>query len=330
MDLETYLRCPKCRGSVELTKASVDCACGQSWQVRDGIPRFVQADTHENFGIQWNMFADVQLDSVNGTDASRSRLFKQSGLEPRDFAGKKVLEIGSGAGRFTEILVDLGAEVISSDFSAAVDANARSNAAAIERGQLSIVQADVFALPFKEQAFDIVLGYGMLQHTGDPKRALRSLWQHVRPGGLLLVDQYQLSLRNIMPMKYLLRPVTRRLPPRAVLGFSRGVCRAFLPLQRAILRRMQGGGIKKAVRLVVNRSVNSVYPINLEMAGNLDRDTATKWSVLDTFDQFAPRYDRPCTRRQWRRQLAELTDGEIDYAVDCGQGNAGVVRRRAA
>jgi 2-polyprenyl-3-methyl-5-hydroxy-6-metoxy-1,4-benzoquinol methylase len=331
MDLEQYLRCPACHGPIALSQTAAVCGnCGKTAPVTDGIVRFVESDTHENFGIQWNMFADIQLDSVNGTSESRSRLLQQSGLKPEDFKGKKVLEIGSGAGRFTEILVDFGADIISSDFSAAVDANARSNRAAIERGQLSIVQGDVFALPFKEQAFDIVVGYGMLQHTGNPKRALHSLWKHVKPGGLLLVDQYQLSFRNFLPIKYLLRPITKRLPPRKVLGFSQAVCNAFLPMQRSILRRTQGGGPKAALRMLVNRSVNSVYPVNLEIAGQLDPETATKWSILDTFDQYAPKYDLPCTRGQWRRQLAGLENGEVDYSVDCGQGNAGVVRKVGA
>lgn len=328
MDLRQFLRCPKCSGAISLGEEVASCSdCGLQAPVVNGIVRFIESDTHENFAIQWKMFSEVQLDSLNGTTESRDRLLQQSGLQPGDFAGKRVLEIGSGAGRFTEVLVSFGAEVISSDYSGAVDANASSNAAAISRGQLAIVQADVFALPFAKEAFDIVIGYGMLQHTGNPKKALHALWRHVMPGALLLVDQYQLSLKRFLPIKYALRPITKRLPARTVLALSERVCRALLPMQRKILRRTQGGGLGRIVRLLVNRSPNAVYSVNLEIAGKLDRETATKWSILDTFDEYAPKYDWPCTNRQWRRQLAELPAGEIQLSADCGQGNTGVIQK---
>lgn len=328
IDLDQFLRCPRCKGRMHIGTEDASCAkCAYSAAIRGGIIRFVNSDIHENFAIQWNTFADVQLDSVNGTTQSRDRLLDQSGLAPGDFAGKRVLEVGSGAGRFTEILVGFGAEVISCDFSAAVDANARSNSDAIERGHLRVVQADVFALPFTEQAFDIVLGYGMLQHTGAPARAMTSLWRHVKPGGLLLVDRYALNLSRILPFKYLLRPITKRFPARTVLSFSEALCHALLPAQRAILRRTQGGGLARLVRLLVNRSPNAVYPVNLELAGALDRETATRWAILDTFDEYAPKYDWPCTRGQWERDLSALPGGKVELSKDCGQGFAAVIRK---
>lgn len=328
MDLSAYLRCPRCRSSITIAEQMASCAsCGLKADIRGGIIRFVTSDVHENFAIQWNMFAEVQLDSVNGTTESRDRLLEQSGLAPADFAGKRVLEVGSGAGRFTEVLVGFGADVISCDFSAAVDANARSNAAAIASGQLHVVQADAFALPFVEDGFDMVVGYGMLQHTGAPAKAMASLWRHVKPGGLLLVDRYALSLSRILPFKYALRPITKRLPARTVLKFSERMCRVLLPAQRAILMRTQGGGPARLVRLLVNRSPNSVYPVNLELAGKLDRETATRWSIMDTFDEYAPKYDWPCTRGQWQRDLGRLPGGKIELSKDCGQGLAAAVRK---
>ncbi len=42
---------------------------------------------------------------------------------PKDMKGETILEAGSGAGRFTEIMVKTGANILSFDFSSAVDAN---------------------------------------------------------------------------------------------------------------------------------------------------------------------------------------------------------------
>ena len=62
--------------------------------------------------------------------------------EPKN---KKVLEAGSGAGRFTEILLKYGAVVDSFDYSSAVEANAKNNG---HHDNLVLVQADIRKMPF--------------------------------------------------------------------------------------------------------------------------------------------------------------------------------------
>lgn len=331
MNAETtaLLRCPTCQARFAIEEQLRCLGCGARYPIRDGIARFISSQTHENFAIQWKKFSDVQLDSRNGISDSRDRLLFQSELKPEDFREKTVLEVGCGAGRFTEILLALGAKVVAVDYSAAVEACAASNRAAREEGRLWNAQADAFALPFQRRAFDIVVGYGMLQHTGDAHRALLSLWEHVRPGGLLLVDRYQLSLRSAHPIKYLVRPVLKRLPAMMVLSLAEWTCRTLIPLQKRVLRWTKGRGLRRYLGYLVARSPNSVYPLNLELAGRLDSETAFRWSVMDTFDMWAPRYDCPQTLSGWRADLASLDGGEVLACKSGGQGNVGVVRRRS-
>ena len=99
----------------------------------------------ESFGDQWNRWRRVQLDSVTGKPLSRARLFEGTRW-PEDLTGQTVLELGCGAGRFTEVLLDAGAEVWAVDASSAVDA-ARDNLGEHER--LHLAQADLFDLPFE-------------------------------------------------------------------------------------------------------------------------------------------------------------------------------------
>lgn len=326
--LEELFVCPDCRGELSRGRDAWRClACGREVSVVEGIPRFLRSALHDSFALQWNRFSDVQLDSRNGTTLSRDRLLDQSRLEPGDFVGRLVLEVGCGAGRFTEVLLGFGARVVALDYSAAIDACAAANRAAIEEGHLAVAQADVFRLPLRERAFDLVIGYGMLQHTGAPRRALRCLWPHVAPGGSLLVDRYQLDLRHVLPFKYALRPLLRRVPRGRLLRWVERVCRVLVPAERALLRRTQGGRFDRWPRYVLGRFPNSVFPINLEVQGRLAPDVAFRWSVLDTFDQYAPAYDLPCTAAAWRRQLRALSGGEVRYVGSHGQGNVGVVVR---
>ncbi|PZS09927.1 MAG: hypothetical protein DLM64_09710 [Solirubrobacterales bacterium] len=296
--------------------------------IADGVAEFVSDPTQDHFGLQWNRFARTQFDSHTGTTVSRDRLTHQSGLRLADFAGRTVLEVGCGAGRFTEVLLGAGASVVSLDFSSAVHANRSAHALAEREGRALFARADVFELPVRRRAFDIVLCYGVLQHTGAPRRALRCLWEAVAPGGLLLVDRYRIGLRNTVPAKYALRPLTRRLGSERLLTAVRASVDTLLPHELSLLGHLQGGGVRGLARLAVNRAApNSVYPVNLHLAGRLDYETARIWSTLDTFDMYGPRYDSPQRFRSFRRDLHALEDGDVVRCIICGQGNAGAVRR---
>jgi len=321
--------CPDCHKGLIVSDIELSCQhCAKDFRIEGEIPRFVQGSTHENFAIQWKKFADVQLDSKNKTTCSRDRLLDQTEMRPEDFKGKTVLEIGCGAGRFTEVLLGFGAKVVSSDYSAAVEACAQSNDLFRKKGQLVNAQADVFALPFKKRSFDMVVGLGMLQHTGNANKALQCLWECVKPGGILIVDRYQISLRSWYPFKYLIRPFVMRLPAMTILRLAQRTCAFFIPIQLFLLSHLQGQGIKKYFRYMVNRSLISTFPLNLQIEGKLDADTAYRWSVLDTFDMWAPRYDEPATFGVWKKELLSLPEGEVIVCKSCGQGNTGVVRRK--
>ncbi len=294
----------------------------------DGVAEFVSHETQDHFGLQWNRFARTQFDTHTTTTDSRDRLQNQSGLQLRDFVGRTVLEVGCGAGRFTEVLLASGAKVVSVDFSSAVHANRQAHADAEAEGRALFARADVFELPVRHRAFDIVLCYGVLQHTGSPRHALRCLWDAVAPGGRLLVDRYRISPRNMMPAKHALRPLTTRLDTEQLLRAVQVLVDTLFPYEVRLLGHLQDGGVRRFARLVVNRlAPNSVYPINLHLTGRLDHEAALAWSILDTFDMYGPRYDSPQLFRSWRRDLHALEDGNVERCITCGQGNAGVVRR---
>jgi hypothetical protein len=120
----------------------------------------------------------------------------------------------------------------------------------------------------------------------------------------------------------------KRLPPSTVLSLAERTCRWLVPIQRSLLRATKGKGLVRFIRYAIGRSPNSVYPLNLEIAGVLDRETAFRWCVLDTFDMWAPRYDSPQTLSRWRSDLKHLEGGDVVVCKDDGQGNVGVVRRR--
>jgi SAM-dependent methyltransferase len=58
-------------------------------------------------------------------------------------------------------------------------------------GNLHLVRANLFALPFSPASFEWVLCRGVVHHTADPERAIRAVAAQVAPGGVLLLGFYE-------------------------------------------------------------------------------------------------------------------------------------------
>ena len=305
------LRCPACRGSApfemqveveaegEVRTGQLRCSgCGAIFWITDFIPRFVPADNYaQNFGFQWNLFRTTQLDSASGLTLSRDRFLKQSGWDALD--GVSVLDAGCGAGRFAEVALSLGAEVFALDYSGAVDACWKNLGS---HPRLHVVQADVYAVPFQADCFDCVYSFGVLQHTPDPEKALKSLARHLKPGGRLCVDIYLKHWKSLLDVKYWLRPITRRVSQRGLFRLIERCAPGLLALSRRV-RRIPGGTLSS--RLIPIADYEGVHPLN-----EVQR---LQWAILDTFDRLAPRYDQPQTPGTLRRCLDEA--GLVDVEV---------------
>ncbi|MEU8774335.1 methyltransferase domain-containing protein [Streptomyces sp. NPDC048606] len=105
--------------------------------------------------------------------------------------GLRVLDVGCGPGTITADLARLvspGGHVTAVD--AAEDVLERARAHAHESGLSEAVDfatADVHALDFADDTFDVVHAHQVLQHVGDPVRALREMRRVCRPGGIVAV-----------------------------------------------------------------------------------------------------------------------------------------------
>ncbi len=242
--------------------------------------------------------------SANG-DVVSGRLVSDCGREypivrsiPR-FVGKLVLDAGCGAGRFAEIALSLGAEVVAIDYSDAVDA-AQANLGLT--AALHVVQADLYQLPFRRGAFDYVYSLGVLQHTPDAWKAIRALVDQLKPGGEITVDFYLRRWTNLLQPKYWLRPVTRRIPAERLLAILQKRVPGMLRLSRRLQRLPLAG--RYAARLVPVANYAGIYPLNERQL--------LEWALLDTFDWFSPRYDRPQRARTLQRELRATGLQEVE------------------
>ncbi|MFD3941923.1 methyltransferase domain-containing protein [Streptomyces sp. NPDC058579] len=108
-------------------------------------------------------------------------------LLPELKPGLDVLDVGCGPGTITADLAALVAPGRLTAVDAAEDVLAKARAVAAERGldNVEFAVADVHALDFPDDSFDVVHAHQVLQHVGDPVQALREMRRVCRPGGLV-------------------------------------------------------------------------------------------------------------------------------------------------
>ncbi len=109
-----------------------------------------------------------------------------------DLCGRKVLEIGSGAGGHSALFAKHGALMTSVDLTFA---RCRSTAAkfalmADEAAGCAALQGDAENLPFGDNTFDIVYSNGVLHHTTDTEKAIAEVRRVLKPGGRAVIMLY--------------------------------------------------------------------------------------------------------------------------------------------
>jgi 2-polyprenyl-3-methyl-5-hydroxy-6-metoxy-1,4-benzoquinol methylase/uncharacterized protein YbaR (Trm112 family) len=167
----------------------------------------VKQRTADSFAYEWERFGALRDQwRKNFDDYMRPH-------PPQSFAGRLLLDVGTGSGRHSFHAAELGARVVAVDLGRSIDV-ARAN---LPPGALT-VQADAERLPFAPGTFDFVMSIGVLHHLPDPERALRGLVPPARPGGTVHVYLYwvpeQAWHARVLRAVTAARRVTVRLPHR--------------------------------------------------------------------------------------------------------------------
>jgi 2-polyprenyl-3-methyl-5-hydroxy-6-metoxy-1,4-benzoquinol methylase len=252
-------------------------------RVRNGIPRFTPDSGYtDNFALLRRQHATLQLDSMNGTTDRRDTLLGRTNWSPDFFRDKLVLECGCGAGPDTEILLSLGARVVSVDL-AGVDA-AQDNT--MRSFSVQFAQASIDDLPLRRQFFDIVFCHRVLQHTPRPSRTLAHILQFVKPDGAVFVHSYSSSLRQRLRWKYALLPLTNKLGPQTLYRIIRAYAKPVFHLTKVTGRSRLG------------RRLNWIFVplLNYRHADKFREMTdqsLLEYAIHDTFDALSPKFDKP-------------------------------------
>jgi SAM-dependent methyltransferase len=285
--LRELIRCNRCgAGNLQLADArcegdevltgSLTCTCGNKYPIIDGILRTVDSDQYVgSFSFEWKLHRKTQLDAE--TNGKSTRVFcRKTGLDLKQLAGKRVLDVGVGTGRFADVIQRSGAQVVGIDLSRAVE-TAMENVG--RRANANIVQADLFKLPFARESFDLIYSMGVLHHTPDCKKAFLGLVPYLRPGGTIVIWVYNGHVWEqgsvIETVNRFWRSITSRMPNRLLYALC------VLEVPWYFVRRIPG--MEQFLHLALPGLIYHAIPPT-----NKHRNISEH--VLDTFDWYSPRY----------------------------------------
>ncbi len=278
------LQCPVCRISfgVSLSKGiklpqTVCRVCGFRVVPMDGTYDGRVSKNHPlDFSVQWILWDKGKLGDSRFTygqlpTQAFDLLLQALNLNAEILKQFTLLEVGYGNGRLLQ--------EIQKHCSAAFGIDLCLPAASSSLKPNTIIQGDLFAIPFEPGQFDIVICKGTIQHTPRPKQAFRCVADQVGPNGLLYISTYEKNMKKSLMLRTIL-PWTWRYPVFVRLLISR-----ILGMARALLHAVRAGDISL-------KTITKMYRTSYKLA---------------VFDVISPR---------WSHTLAP--DQVVSWFDECG------------
>lgn len=253
------------------------------YRIKNNIPRFCKTENYtDSFGFQWDLFSRTQLDSDLKFEYSSNRFWRETNWMPKDLENLNILEAGSGAGRFTEVLLrETSCNLYSFDYSNAVEVNLKNNCKYTKR--LNLCQSSIYEMPFPDNSFDKIFCFGVLQHTPSFSKSVNALLKKLKKNGEIVIDFYpSKGFITKIHSKYILRPLTKRLPKKVLLFLIKKTINSSIFLFD-LLCLLKMGFLTRFLPITDIR----IFP------KNLDNFKRRKFAILDTFDAFSPEFDNP-------------------------------------
>lgn len=272
LELETFER-----DGNEILEGSLLSPSGQRYPICGGIPRFVSSEAYATtFGFEWNRHARIYFDDKDKyrVYSTYSELQRKLHLSPAKVKDRIILDAGCGTGANAAAMAEWEArEIFCVDLSSAVEA---SFANTRHLGNIHVVQADLFQLPFRHDSFDIIYSIGVLHHTVDPERAFLSLIPFLKKDAVVTIWVYQ---------------------------DFRGIQRRWSDMLRTVTTKMN----RQLLYALCWLALPAYYIYKIPILGKLifyflpPFSTEPYWEdrVLDTFDWYSPTY-------QWKYTYPEV------------------------
>ena len=183
-------------------------------------------------------------------------------------------------------------KLTSIDLSSAVEANSLNFP---QNKNHRIIQSDIMELPFQTMQYDIVICLGVIQHTPNPEKTIKKLYEQTKLGGDLVIDHYTLDFSRLTKItSHILRPIVKRLSSKNRINVIKILVNFFFPLHKLIRRFHILQKILSRISPII--TYFHVYP---ELSDKLQKE----WSMLDTHDGLTDWYKHYRSLKQIRLAL---------------------------
>jgi ubiquinone/menaquinone biosynthesis C-methylase UbiE len=131
---------------------------------------------------------EIASDELKSDNPIHQRLLKAY-MVAQDIVKGKLLEIGCGEGRGVELLAPKA-----STYNAVDKIKEVVDQLTIKHPDGEFIQANIPPLPFKDNTFDSVVSFQVIEHIKDDKTYLKEVYRILKPGGKALISTPNIKL----------------------------------------------------------------------------------------------------------------------------------------
>ena len=235
----------------------------------------------KNFEIQFLKYGIYQYDEYTKSNYYWNRLLDATQWDKKKIKKETVLEIGSGAGKYTTILKKLFKNVITVEPTDAIYLNKKMNGSK----NIFYIKSTLENMPLKKESFNYIFCYGVMQHLQKPELGYEKIIKYLSVSGKASFDHY---LKNFYPTpwetpKRFWRPITVRISPEILFK----IVKFYIPYYYYFDSFLKS--------FMVGKMLAAIIPIPCYNYGSLKfrKNILISLAILDTYDALSSRYDYP-------------------------------------
>ena len=250
---------------------------------------------------KYKRYPKIQLDSFNKLKINKNRFYQNSQWQKYDLKNKNILEIGSGAGKFTEILLQTNCNLITTDVNDSIKVNYKNNFKKRYLKKVCFIKENIDQVIFKKNIFDYIVLYGVLQNVDKQKNLIKKCIYYLKKGGKLTLDvtkgnKFYLHLIN---PKFFWRMIFKRMSTNNIYKIVNFLVPKFISLDTFLKKNLNGLG------RVISKIIFPFPLINYYFLP-LKNQMKLKMSILDTFDGLASKFDKPLTVKALKNMIKSI------------------------
>lgn len=181
--MDQLFQCPSCR-SQKIKFSSVNGVCGScraKFRVKEGIYQFVEDKDTQTWNQYWKHVPvyDTVLDVLRKIMNLQLRRY----LEKKIPSSAKTLEPGGGSAYVSAMLAEKGHQTYAMDYATAPLRIAQEQL----KSKATLVQGDLFNMPFADESFDLTFNNSTMEHFKNPLDGIKEMARVTKKGSYVFV-----------------------------------------------------------------------------------------------------------------------------------------------